>query len=459
MSVILTAFFLSCEKQVEEFSLNATDGKMGPIGYSSLVVKDPVSNSLIHFVDFNRDGKFTPDLGPKKDSVEVTELNSGQKIVPIAGTLCYNIIQVTGTTETPIGQLCSIKGDTGNTGNTGATGGNGHDAYNPVFSSSIVRNLSGDTIGYTLNVLWDIDRNGFVTDSDKLVHTTPMVKNGKDGHNGPMGPMGPMGPSPTFDWNIQTTETSVIYSVTVDGVTTSKSINKPVGQTGATGNTGATGATGGVGNTPSLIVTQSKDGAYYLWFDDKNHNGICDLGEKIIQYFQPLYGGNTIVSETHFTDFIGENSTAPYVANGWSFCNAGVSDGNAYIRGTGSITTPPMTNGLDLLSLTFMYGSKVSRTIKVVAIMQDGTEHLIMGLNVSGISDFQVNNYSQYKLAEYYESDLNNLQYQKVLKLRFEASGATGKSGSVNNSANCEISTDVIFRTLLANFKNTNVGQ
>jgi hypothetical protein len=73
-----------------------------------------------------------------------------------------------------------------------------------------------------------------------------------------------------------------------------------------------------------------------------------------------------------------------------------------------------------------------------------------LDFTANGVTNFQVNNFSQYKLAEHYEPDLSNLMYQDVLKLRIEASVGTGK---------CDITTDILLRNLLINLKNTNVGQ
>ncbi len=97
--------------------------------------------------------------------------------------------------------------------------------------------------------------------------------------------------------------------------------------------------------------------------------------------------------------------------------------GSIFMVGAGQITTPIFRDNLDLLSLTFRYGSSTNRDVKVIAIMKDNSEKIIGQFHLTGISGFVVNDYSNYKTFEYF-ADLSAIEFSGIKRLRIEVSSS-----------------------------------
>jgi len=416
--IILLA--IDCKK-IDDFAVTANDGKDG---YTNYVFYDSLAKMDVTWQD--RDFSLTfnpnnPQTGPgfKADTVLVRTPIKGTEIIVLPDG-CTQIWVTVGTSRTLKSTVC-----------------NGKDAFNTVYSYHPVLDLIGDTIGFSVGYYWDTNSNGVLDTQDPLKFMTPVVKfptNGQDGSTGPAGP------APTFDVNIAIIGNNVVYSISLNGVTTSVSVPIPQSITGAQGSAGF----------PTLIVTKTKQGIYYIFFGDENNNGVIDENEKSKTIFVPYNGGPTIVALTFFKDFLGQSSTEAYEANGWKFENSGISDGLMYIRGTGSITTPCMRDSLGLLSLTINRASSITRKVEIFAVMDDDSEKLIIEKEIKGIENLQIDEISKFDLLEFY-ADLSKLDISpyngiKAVKVK---STPVGKC----------IPTDELLKAVTINFNDNHTGR
>jgi hypothetical protein len=445
--IITILVFISCSEDIYlhdgNDGIDGTNGTNGKNGYSVSMFNDAIANMTVYYWDrYDRGG--TKGVYDSADTIIYRQNNSGVKVIQnIDGS--YNIINISGTTETITGTIT-----------------NGKDAHSPIFGTKDVYDTSGKIIGFSILTYWDMDNSGekgygILSDKDILKFISPAITNGKDGLNGTNGKDGSNGvdgKSPVFSADIQIVGNNIVYTMTLNGVVKQVSVPIPQdgkdgvdgtnGSNGTDGSNGANGSNGQVGLTPSVIVTVTSQSTNYLWYADFNNNNICDEGERISYYIVPINSTEPIVALTLAWDFIG--SSASYISNGFVICgNAGFSDGLVYLR-NGSITTPIFRNNLDLLSLTFKYASSSSRSVRIIAIMNDNSEEIIGTFTMPGIVGFNnINDYSKYKSYEYYAL-LDNIQFKNVKRIKIDAS----------SELKCAPS-DFLIKEIIADFKDNNV--
>ena len=272
--------------------------------------------------------------------------------------------------------------------------------YSPVMSVREIKDQDGKVIGNETSFYLDLDRDKKVSEGDEYMGGV-VVWNGI---------------SSTV--TLEIVEGYLVITSTINGeIGSSVTIELPKN-----------------GLTPSIETILYNNpcgcggaaGTMYIWYFDINKNGSRDENEEAVSKAIICNGkdGNSaqlFIPLTLAWDFAGQSSNAVYIANGWKFNGSGVSDGNIYMEGAGKLTTPLFRDNVDLLSLTFHYGSSTSRDVKVIAIMSDYSERIIDEFHSDAISGFKVNDYSQYKMYQYY-ADLDDIEFKNIKSIRIEAS-------------------------------------
>jgi hypothetical protein len=202
ISILLVSF--SCRK-LEDLSINAKDGAKGET-YLSLWQFDPVANTDKCWLDYNQDGKYTPDLtgvkSGKPDSLMIVHTLSGIDYVPSSTPGCFELVITNGNNKVTK-EVCN-----GNNGNDGHNGTNGKDAHEFVIGSR--PQTDGSQL---LDFYWDTRGEGFglLTPNDTLKYTLIIPKPEK----------GDKGDTPLFQVNIEKIGNKIVYSVTtIEGTKT-----------------------------------------------------------------------------------------------------------------------------------------------------------------------------------------------------------------------------------------------
>ena len=434
ISSILLCFAFSCS---EDIYLH--DGKDGKDGHSMVSKIDTVFSSDNHSVlgyttsyYLDLDDNLIYSAGDKFDN-SITILNGANGTNGTNGQngktpgIIFSIVDSTLSIKSTLDGLVvsSISFSLPKDGKKGADGKNGNDGYSPVMSVKEIK--QGDkVIGNESSFYLDTNRDGIVSLGEPYLGGF-VVFNGVDGTNGQNGQDGK---TPCITFSV--VDSVLTVTSTLDGtVVSTVKFNLP--KDGKNGVDGINGTNGSNGLTPSLKTIPytspcgcgGASGIVYIWYFDINGNGIFDAGEpnakSIICNGKDGSPSKQFIPLTLSWDFAGQSTNASYVANGWIFDGSGISDGNVYMTGAGKLTTPVFRDNVDLLSLTFLYGSATSRMIKVIAIMDDFSEEVIDEFTMDAIFKFKINDYSKYKTFQYY-ADLDNLQFKNVKRIRIEAS-------------------------------------
>lgn len=253
------------------------------------------------------------------------------------------------------------------------------------------------------------------------------VCNGHDGQNGQDGQDGEDGKTVMVNYSIVESNEcssgySLIFTSSLDGtVISSVSFCMP-----ADGQDGEDGKPGVNGLTPLLKTIENSLGVVYLWYFDINFNKIYDEGdirisENLITNGTNGQDGNPASALTCFTieyDFQGAgtnyfNSTG-YILNGFV-----LNEGALYLdKSSGSVTLPPFSDNMDLLSLRFNYGSKKPYDLTVKAVYSDNTEETIKTVHLEGNPNFDRNVYATYSQFEYY-ANLEDIKFKNIKAVKF----------------------------------------
>ena len=212
----IMAIMVSCEKDylVDVPTQVGAQGIQGET-YLSLWQFDAVANTDKCWLDYNQDGKFTPDIkgvkSGKGDSLMVVHTLSGIDYIPSENPGCFKLVITKGNTKITK-EICN--GSNGLNGNDGHNGNNGKDAHEFILGSRPQPN--GDQF---LDFYWDTKGPSFgmLTADDTIKYTVVI----------PKGLKGDKGDVPMFQANMEQVGNTIVYTLVTSEGTSTASVKIP----------------------------------------------------------------------------------------------------------------------------------------------------------------------------------------------------------------------------------------
>lgn len=200
------------------------------------------------------------------------------------------------------------------------------------------------------------------------------------------------------------------------------------GQTGPQGPAGQNGQDGFglVMSVSPYPNEQNPLGQKVDFYFDKDRNMVFSLGDEYYNSLIIFNGKDSnlalaLVCLTREYDFQGAG-TSYFNSTGFILNNFILDEGALYLdKSSGSVTFPPFSNNMDLLSLRFNYGSKKSYGLIVKAVYADNSEEIIKTVNLEGNPNFDREAYSTYSHFEYY-ADLENIKFKDISAIKLYGS-------------------------------------